>query len=99
MLYTPSGTLKGALSGEPVRKLIPSDGTFNVKDPDDPHGLNVLEMWHFENDSYPTLQFYHESTTTEVATMDNPEIKLPMVLEYLYTNQFFNIIKPYGHNI
>lgn len=89
MLYSPSSTFIGALQGETVRRLIPVAGDFSVKDPNDPNALTNLEMWYFENNSYPTLQFYHESTTTEVATMDNPEIKVPMVLEYLYTNQFF----------
>lgn len=89
MLYTQSAMFISALSGEPVRKIKPENGTFNVADPVDPSGMTALEMWHFENNSYPTLKFYHESITTEVATLDNPDVKIPKILEYLYTNQFF----------
>lgn len=91
MLYNPSSALITAFSGEGVRRVKPlgNGGDIYVKDPADVNGLANLSMWNFEANSYPTLQFYHETDITEVPTIESPDVKVPMILEYLYTNQFF----------
>lgn len=95
MLYGSSSILENALS-DTITSV--TNETVTIKDSANPTLSVEVDVWHFEENAYPTLTFYFESKYDVTYSQNSIDIGIPYIVSYNYTNPSFGSIDYEEHN-
>lgn len=95
MLYGSSSILENALT-DTITSV--SNETVTIKDSVNPTLSVEVDVWHFEENAYPTLTFYFESKYDVTYSQNSIDIGIPYIVSYNYTNPSFGNIDYEEHD-